>query len=53
MVETPFHTKTEGLWADVYVQKELKWEKVRAACRIVERPFFKPARRTATPPADR
>jgi aminomethyltransferase len=53
MVETPFHTKSEGLWADVYVQKELKWEKVRAACQIVERPFFKPARRTNTPPADR
>ena len=53
MLKAPFHTKTDGLWADVYVQKELKWEKVRATCRIVERPFFRPARRTKTPPDDR
>jgi len=41
------------LWADIYVAKELKWEKIRATCRILERPFFNPPRRWATPPADR
>ncbi len=40
------------LWADVYVNKELKWERIRAPCRIVERPFFNPRRRWATPAGD-
>lgn len=53
MLKTPYDTMTAGLWADIYVQKELKWEKVKAPCRIVERPFFKPARRFATPAGDR
>ncbi len=40
------------LWAEIYVKKELKWEKIMARCRVVERPFFKPARRSATPAPD-
>lgn len=43
--------RTDDLWADIYVQKELKLERVMARCRIVERPFFRNARRNATPPA--
>ncbi len=41
------------LWADVYVNKELKWERIRARCRVVERRFFNPRRRWATPAGDR
>ncbi|KAA3621511.1 MAG: aminomethyl transferase family protein [Proteobacteria bacterium] len=45
-------TGDEGLWADIYVQRELKWRRTKAACRAVRRPFFNPARRRATPPGD-
>jgi len=48
----PYDTMQEGLWAEIYVNKERKWEKVIAPCRIVERPFFKTPRRSATPPLD-
>ncbi|MFQ5958590.1 MAG: aminomethyltransferase family protein [Alphaproteobacteria bacterium] len=40
------------LWADVYLNKELKWERIRASCRVVARPFFNPRRRWATPAGD-
>jgi aminomethyltransferase len=44
--------KPDGLWAEIYVNKELKWEKTAARCRIVERPFFDPPRRRETPALD-
>jgi aminomethyltransferase len=40
------------LWADIYLNRELVWERRMVAARVVERPFFAPARRRATPPAD-
>lgn len=40
------------LWAEIYYQRELKWDKVMARCRVVEGAFFDPSRRRATPPAD-
>jgi aminomethyltransferase len=46
----PYDNGARDLWAEVYVNKEGKWEKVVAPCKIVERPFFNPARRRATPP---
>ena len=47
-----FAERADGLWAEIYVNKELKWEKVDARCRIVDRPFFDPPRRRATPALD-
>ncbi len=41
------------IWADIYVQKELKWSRTQAPCRIVERPFWNPPRRWAVPANDR
>ncbi|GJL82949.1 MAG: glycine cleavage system protein T [marine bacterium B5-7] len=38
-----------GIWADIYVQRELKWRRIKATCRVVERPFFNPPRRRITP----
>ena len=38
------------LQAEIYQDKEGKWERIMAAARIVERPFFRHPRRTATPP---
>jgi aminomethyltransferase len=40
------------LWADIYLNRELTWERRMVPARVVERPFFAPARRRATPPAD-
>lgn len=41
---------TDELWVEIYHPKEGKWEKVMAKAKIVDRPFFKNGRRTATPP---
>ncbi len=49
-LKRPFETGNQALWTEIYVTKEGKWEKVVAPCRIVERPFFNPPRRRATPP---
>jgi aminomethyltransferase len=40
------------LWADIYLNRELVWERRMVPARVVERPFFAPPRRRATPPAD-
>ena len=49
-LKRPFATGSKTLWAEIYARKEGKWEKVVAPCKIVERPFFNPPRRRATPP---
>ncbi|MBE9556090.1 MAG: aminomethyl transferase family protein [Proteobacteria bacterium] len=51
-LDAAYADKTEGLWAEIYVNKELKWDKTTARCRIVERPFYNPPRRRATPALD-
>ena len=45
-------SQNEDLWVEIYSNKELKWDRVMARCRSVERPFFNPPRRTQTPPSD-
>jgi len=42
----------DKLWVDIYTNRELKWLRTMVRCRIVERPFFDPARRRATPAGD-
>lgn len=42
----------ERLWADIYVHRELKWDRIKAPCQVVEKQFFNPARRWATPAGD-
>ena len=52
-LRTPYGSETtDGLSVEIYVLKELKWDKMMAHCRIVERPFFNPPRRWATPALD-
>jgi len=51
-LEAQFAQDGQGLWAEIYVNKELKWDKSAVKCRITERPFFNPPRRRATPAAD-
>lgn len=43
---------TDNLWVQIYVSKELKWEKRMVRAYVVERPFFDPPRRWATPAWD-
>ena len=52
MVEAP-HFDTGGtLWAEIYLNRELVWERRVVRARVVERPFFTPERRRATPPGE-
>ncbi len=53
LLKTPYDNAKKALWADVYVHRELKWDRVKAPCRIVSKQFFNPARRWATPAGDR
>ena len=52
-IDAPHHLAEDGLWAEIYVRRELKWDRIAAPARIVDRRFFDPARRRATPPGDR
>ena len=52
MVSAPYIATGSTLWAEIYLNRELVWERRTVRARVVERPFFAPARRRATPPAD-
>ncbi len=50
-LERPFgDTVLDDLFVEIYAMRELRYEKLMKRARIVERPFVKLARRTATPP---
>ncbi|MBS0393706.1 MAG: aminomethyltransferase family protein [Proteobacteria bacterium] len=53
IIDAPHHATGSTVWADIYLNRELVWERRMAAATVVERPFFAPERRRATPPADR
>ena len=38
------------LWARIDYQRELKWLSMWAECKVVDKPFYRPEHRTATPP---
>jgi len=52
MVDAPYNQIGSTVWADIYLNRELKWERRMSRARVVERPFFAPERRRATPPAE-
>ena len=52
IVAAPHIAVGSTVWADIYLNRELVWERRMMRARVVERPFFAPARRRATPPAD-
>jgi aminomethyltransferase len=52
LVDAPFHALGSTLWADIYLHRELKWERRMSKAQVVDKPFFAPERRRATPPAD-
>jgi aminomethyltransferase len=51
-LDATFADRDDGLWAEIYVNRELQWEKRAVNCRVVARPFFDPPRRRATPALD-
>ena len=51
MMDAPHITTGLNVWAEIYLNRELVWERRMARARIVERPFFAPERRRAMPPA--
>jgi aminomethyltransferase len=52
MVDAPHFEVGSTVWADIYLNRELVWERRMSRATVVERPFFAPDRRRATPPAD-
>ena len=52
MVDAPYFEVGSTIWADIYLNRELVWERRMSHATVVERPFFAPDRRRATPPAD-
>jgi aminomethyltransferase len=52
MVDAPHHLIGSRVYAEIYLNRELVWERRMAQCTVVERPFYAPERRRLTPPAD-
>jgi aminomethyltransferase len=52
MVDAPHFHIGSTVWAEIYVNRELVWERRMSRAQVVERPFFAPDRRGATPPAE-
>jgi len=52
MVAAPYIATGSSVWAEIYLNRELTWERRMVRARVVERPFFAPPRRRTTPPAD-
>jgi len=53
MIEAPYFNALKEFWVDIYVHRELLWERRMERAWPVERPFFAPERRKATPAPDR
>jgi aminomethyltransferase len=52
MLDAPHFAIGAEVWADIYLNRELVWERRMVRARVVEKPFFSPERRRATPAAD-
>jgi aminomethyltransferase len=52
MLEAPHIEPGLTVWAEIYLNRELVWERRMARAKLVERPFLSLDRRRVTPPAD-
>jgi aminomethyltransferase len=52
IVEAPHFATGGSLWAEIYLNRELVWERRVVRAHVVERPFFAPERRRASPPGE-
>ncbi|MEX2148820.1 MAG: aminomethyltransferase family protein [Steroidobacteraceae bacterium] len=48
----PWGRPGDELYAEIYYQRELRWSRVMARCRVVEGAFWDPPRKRATPALD-
>jgi aminomethyltransferase len=52
LLDAPYVAVGTEVWVEIYVNSELTWERRMRPARVVDKPFFAPERRRATPPAD-
>jgi len=52
MVDAPHCRLGSRLWVEIYLNRELVWERRMESALVVDRAFFAPARRRATPAGD-
>jgi aminomethyltransferase len=52
LIDTPHFGRGGTLWVEIYLNRELVWERRMVRARVVERAFFNPQRRFATPARD-
>ena len=52
LVNAPHFALGTKVWAEIYLNRELLWERRMVVAQVVEKPFYAPDRRRATPPAD-
>ncbi len=50
-VRMPHGATGDTVFVEVYYQREMHWSRVMAKATVVDKPFWFPARRSATPPA--
>ena len=49
-VDAQFGEPGDTLWVEIYYQREMHWNRMMAEAKVVSKPFWFPARRSATPP---
>jgi len=49
-VRTPYGMPGSKMWVEIYYQREMHWNRAMAEAKVVDKPFWFPPRRSATPP---
>ncbi len=49
-VKAPHGKPGDTVWVEIYYQREMHWNRKMAEAVVVDKPFWAPARRSATPP---
>lgn len=49
-VRTPHGKPGDSVWVEIYYQREMHWSRMMAKATVVDKPFWFPPRRSATPP---
>jgi aminomethyltransferase len=49
-VRTPHGEVGSNVWVEIYYQREMHWSRAMARATVVDKPFWFPPRRSATPP---
>lgn len=51
-LDMPWGRPSDSLFAEVYYNRELRWNRLMASCKVVDAPFYDPPRRRLTPAQD-